>query len=347
MNSRNSYTVLVCLVFLAMIFASNAQAWDIRNAAFVKPQEEFTSPPVLHARSGPSAQSAEVKGVTKVKPKPIVKCRPAEVSTVATDLYGLAPACILPMAPERGWEMDVEALFARTKGKVRYVRGTYGYGYYGYGTVPDVDLNSNLGIPEHAVVGSFSARYHFRPRWSVRYSIMPMTMEATSQPTGTFTFGTTQSFGVGQNVKVKWERLQQNIGLAYDTIRTPTSKVTVFGEYVRINERLGAYQIGCCGDAFDNDLNMVMAGLEMERCLRTSRLCNTLSCECKVGFACGDDAFGADISTALRYSIPLKAGRWGFIKGGYRYMTFNKKYSDFKLMDMAMEGGFVQMGFVF
>jgi hypothetical protein len=346
MNSRNRNTLLVCLVFLAAFIASEAQAWNVRTAAFVKPQEEFSAPPMLQARNTPSAQPlSEGKVVTKVKPNNIVKCRPEGALATEARPYDPAPMCILPMTSQGGWEMGVEAFFARTKGTVRYARGAYGFAYYG--AAPDVDLNSNLGLPEHGVFAAFTARYQFRPGWSIRYSILPMTMDATSQPNGTFNFGTMQNFGYGQNLKVKWERLQQNIGMAYDPIRSYKARVTVFGEYVRINQRLGVYQPGCCGDAFDNDLNMVMAGLEMERCLRTSRLCNTLSCVCKAGFACGDDAFGADISAALRYSIPLRAGRWGFIKGGYRYLTFNKKYSDFKLMDTAMEGGFVQMGFIF
>jgi hypothetical protein len=347
MNSRKPNTLLVCLVFMAAFFAGDAQAWDLKTAAFVSPQAEFSAPPVMQAKGAPNVQPlSEGKAITKVKPKKIVKCRPEEALAATRAPYDPAPSCVLPMASPGGWEMDVEAFFARTKGKVRCARGVYGYGYFGTAP-PDVDLNSNLSLPDHGVVGAFSARYHFRPGWSVRYSIMPMAMEATGQPNGTFTFGSLQTFGAGQNVKTKWERIQQNIGMAYDPIRTYKSRVTVFGEYVRINEKLSVYQVGCCGDAFDNDLNMVMAGLEFERCLRTSRLCNTLSCECKVGIACGDDAFGADISTALRYSIPLRAGRWGFIKGGYRHISFNKKYSDFKLLDTAMEGGFVQMGFIF
>ncbi len=345
MKSRKPNTLLVCLVFLATLFAGDAQAWDLKTAAFVSPREDFSAPPVMQAKNAPNVQPlSEGKAITKVKPRKIVKCRPEDVLATARSPYDPAPACILPMASPGGWKMDVEAIFARTKGTVRYVRGTYGYSGI---AAPDVDLNSNLSLPDHGVIGAFTAQYHFRPGWSVRYSIMPMAMEATGQPNGTFTFGSLQAFGAGQNVKTKWDRLQQNIGMAYDPIHSSSSKVTVFGEYVRVNERLSVYQVGCCGDALDNDLNMAMAGLEFERCLRTSRHCNTLSCECRVGIAFGDDAVGSDISTALRYSIPLRAGRWGFIKGGYRYLSFNKKYSDFKLMDTTMEGGFVQMGFIF
>jgi len=44
------------------------------------------------------------------------------------------------------------------------------------------------------------------------------------------------------------------------------------------------YGYGYGGDAFDHSLNMGMAGLEFERCLKTGRYCNTLSLECKAGW---------------------------------------------------------------
>jgi hypothetical protein len=38
---------------------------------------------------------------------------------------------------------------------------------------------------------------------------------------------------------------------------------------------------------------------------------------------------------------------WGQVKGGYGYVTYKKKYSDARMIDTAMDGGFLQMGFVF
>ena len=86
---------------------------------------------------------------------------------------------------------------------------------------------------------------------------------------------------------------------------------------------------------------------EVQRCLKTTNLFNTLSLECKAGIAFGDDAVGSDLATALRYSIPMNNGRWGFVKGGYRYLTYKKKYSDIKMMETAMDGGFLEAGFIF
>ena len=116
---------------------------------------------------------------------------------------------------------------------------------------------------------------------------------------------------------------------------------------MRIDDKLSVHQTGCCPDIMNTDLNMAITGVEFERCLKTTASCSTLSVECSAGVAFGDDAVGADLSTGLKYSIPMNNGRWGFIKGGYRYLTFKKKSSDARSFDIAMDGGFLQMGFLF
>ncbi|MBI5571723.1 MAG: hypothetical protein HY914_17405 [Desulfomonile tiedjei] len=343
MYSRTTFMVVVCLVFLGVVFLTNAPAWEIRQAAFVDPQQQQQQP------APPAAP--QTKPVTKVKQKTIVKCRPLAGFAGAYDpalRYVGVYDCLLPVErPQGGWEFSAELLFARTKGTVR---NTQGATYYGTTGLADVDLNSDMGVPDHNLVPTFMARYRFRPSWSLRYSIMPMVTEETSALQNSFTFGTQIGMGYGQQTKVKWERQYHRLGLVYDTIRTPRARLSVFGDYVRLNERValaGGYGGYGNSGALDNDLNMAMAGVEFERCLKTTRTYNTLSLECKAGVAFGDLAVGSDLSTGLKYSLPLGDGRWGFVKGGYRYVNYNKKYSEAKLMNTTLEGGFVQMGFVF
>jgi hypothetical protein len=40
-------------------------------------------------------------------------------------------------------------------------------------------------------------------------------------------------------------------------------------------------------------------------------------------------------------------GRWGYVGGGYRFVTFKKGYSDVEQIDTAIEGGFLKMGITF
>ena len=105
--------------------------------------------------------------------------------------------------------------------------------------------------------------------------------------------------------------------------------------------------MGMGGDVMDNDLNMAMAGVEFEKCLKATHTKATLSLECKASTAFLDDAVGGEAETGLKYSIPMNSRRWGFVKGGYRYLTYKRKSSDARMFDIAMEGGFLQMGLVF
>jgi hypothetical protein len=330
------HSVLVCLVFLLMIFTGDAPAWDFKQAAAPDQQEDFTAPP-----------TPRTKAPAKIAAKKIVKCRPpvgryGPDEAVFDSLASIgASDCVLPITRPRGWELDGEALFARTKGKVRLYRGFAAVQGY-----DDVDMNADLGLPDHNTIGTFSARYRFKPRWSLRYSIMPFAIEGSGSVGRNITFGST-TLNTGGTTKVKWERIYQRLGLVYDPIRTYSARVSVFGDYVRLNEKLSVIQVGCCGDTMDNDLNMGMAGVEFEKCLKTSRLCSTLSLDCRAGVAFGEEGYGSDVSTGLKYSIPMNSGRWGYVKGGYRYVTYKKKYSEARMIDTATDGGFLQMGFVF
>jgi hypothetical protein len=336
MMIRKPRVVLVCLSLFTLIFAANAMAWNFMQAAAASDNRETFLVPV----------SPNAKAITKVKPQPIVKTKPFwGFQERAQFLAQQQVACPLPTLRFRGWELDAQAMFARTKGKVTLWNNQFGFSA-SWNQQPEVDFNSALGIPDHSVVGTFSARYKFKPRWSVKYLITPTVFNGSGNPGNWF------QFGAGQSLQSKWERLHQQIGLVYDPILTPTSRVGIFADYVRIRERVRFGNAGWSGSAFggsafDNDLDMAMAGIEMEKLLKVTRSSSALSCECKAGVAFLDDAVGADLSTGLKYSVDLNNGRSGYVKGGYRYLTYKKGYSESKMIDVAMDGGYVEMGFLF
>jgi hypothetical protein len=330
--------LLVCLFTAAFIGAAHAQMFDYRTAVFADSSEDRTSP----AQSG---------AIQKVKPiKPVVKCRPEPPRPM---WGGVMPSiltdCMLPAPRARGWEIDAQVMFARINGKGRYYRNNWSYNW-NYSQNPDVDMSNHLGLPEHKPIGTFSAGFRFQPQWSVKYSFTPMSIDGSSNAQNYnynyFVWGANQYNG-GASVQTKWERQYHRIALAYDPVRTFTSRVSVFGGYARMDDKISVYQAGCCGDTLNTESNMGMAGIELERCLKTTASLATLSMDCKAAVMFGDDSIGADLSTALKFSIPVGPGRWGYVSGGYRYLALNKKYSEAKLLDTALDGGFVQIGLVF
>ncbi|MBI4965475.1 MAG: hypothetical protein HY913_19515 [Desulfomonile tiedjei] len=339
---RRTQTLLVCQILVVLLFASVSYAGNLTQAGAQGHHDTTFSPPAPGYTVGP-----------KIESRGIFKCRPQgyghSLTGPSRDHPGMQASgheseCALPVHPTRGWELAADASFARTKGKVRFSTGML-WGSYG---LDDIDLNADMGMDDHGVMASFMAMYRFRPKWSFRYSIMPMTMMGSGQAGRSFVFGNAQ-YTAGQQVNMEWQHLEQRFGLIYDVVHAHASRISVFGDYVRVADRIKVMQMqfGMGSGIMDNDLNMAMAGLEFEKCLKATRTKAALSLGCKAGAYFLDDAVGAEAETALRYSIPMNCGRWGFAKGGYRYLTYKKKSSDARMFDMAMEGGFLQMGLVF
>jgi hypothetical protein len=327
--------LFVCLVLSATFLAADADAWNPYQIALGDKQED------LFVQA-----SGKTDAITKVKPKPIVKVKPPAPPVsplLPPEPFRLVTDCALPLTRPSGFDLEADALFGRIKGKLRYTRGPQAW-------LPtsqqDLDINSDLMLPTNRVIPTITAKYRVTPNFALRYSLMPSVVEGTGTLTSTFNFGQ-MTFVWGQNVRSRWERFYHRAGIVFDPIHTSSSRVSIFGDYVRIDEKLSVIQVGCCGENLESDMNMAMAGLEFEGCLKTTRNMSTLSVEARAGMAFGDDSMGGDVSGGLKFSVPITNGRWGFVKGGYRYVTFKKKYSDVKLTDTAMDGGFVQVGLVF
>jgi hypothetical protein len=91
---------------------------------------------------------------------------------------------------------------------------------------------------------------------------------------------------------------------------------------------------------------MAYGGAQLQRCIRT--MCNgaTLSSNCKADVNFLDGVFGVDAQSSLQFSVPMGAGRWGFARGGWRYLQLNENRNDMRL-DAVFDGGFVEGGLIF
>ncbi len=383
MLSRITYTVMVCLLVLAAGTVERATAYTVDNiyvtstySGLFAPAAAQGEPLIPEEPSAGPAPKTEVEPLARTGQPTLVERSPGMAHRVRTydpivkvkPIRKVNPYCygigryqdryqpqwgtfvqpgnsMLPKVSERGWGMAAEAFFARTKGKARYF-GNYWYQYQP-GWTDSIDFNSDLGLPEHAVIGIYSATYRFRPRWSLKYSFMPLELNGSGNWGGSnYYYG-----GYGYNNRVKFEQQTHMLSLVYDPISNDRVRVGILGGFVRVDNRLGmyqpAYQASLGGGTLNMDMNMGFAGVEVEKCLKNGGFKQALSLVCKAQVSFGDDAFGSDLSTGLRYSIPMNRGRWGYLAGGYRFLTYKKKLSDIKEIDTAAEGGYLQMGFIF
>uniref|UniRef100_A0A7C4ES85 Outer membrane protein beta-barrel domain-containing protein n=1 Tax=Desulfomonile tiedjei TaxID=2358 RepID=A0A7C4ES85_9BACT len=261
-------------------------------------------------------------------PRVISKVKPAACPVASVCAAAPPKPCILPKRECGQWELSVQAYFARVRGKVSWPNH------------PTVDFNDDLGLDSHKTFFEYSARYQFRPRWAIIYSIMPIEMEANY----------VHPLFPGMAFKSKWENVYQRVGLLFEPIRTCSGAISIYNAWV-FNEQKLTMHTGSHCQAYstmkiDRTRNMVMSGIEIERCITTKCNGGSLSCDNRVGIAYLDGVFGLDVQTGLRYSIPLNCGRWGYAKGGYRLIDFKEDRIDYRI-DTYLTGWFVELGLVF
>ncbi len=263
--------------------------------------------------------------------------------------------CILPTPAMGQWEMEAGVIFARLRGKVTCSPNAFQFGFGsglcsllqftgGFAFNQDIDFTGALGLPVHQAVGTFSARYQFRPNWAFRYQVLGF--ETTSSGMGDNWW----AFGFGLNTK--WNHYYHRLGIIYDAVRNCKARLSVFADWVHTDDTI---TIGCsvCNiSAFGQQPkwgkngDSMITGLELQRCIRAFANGGTLSMDCRAGFIFLDNVEGSDLEAGARYSIPLNCGRSGYVKGGYRVVDIKKSQNDFAF-NQALEGGFMSFGFIF
>ncbi len=111
---RRTQTLLVCQIFVMLLFASVSNAWDLIQASSHGNHGIVVSPSVTPHGTGSNIES-----------RGIIKCRPLGDEHSATAASGHGSECSLPEHPTGGWELTADAFFARMKGKVRFSRGIF------------------------------------------------------------------------------------------------------------------------------------------------------------------------------------------------------------------------------
>ncbi len=363
MLRRIPTTPLVCLaVFLTAILAGNSRAANPDEAldVLLKPNEAGATPqPTALKAKGkrvhrvPSAHVPAVVAqpfappywqgpagpITKVKPAP--QFRPCSYR----------PPCILPKPMPRQWEMSTQVLFARTKGTVGWPRYSPYYSYAYWGSENTVDLNDDLGLPSNQTWVQFTAKYQFRPTWAIRYSVLGNQLSGGGWAQRQFQWGPGPYYLIAWNQQLssKWEHQYHRLGLVYDPIKTCSAMVSIFADWVHTDDKIN---LSCtvCGywqaPPYSRSTNPMSVGIQFQRCITTAPNGGALSFDHKAAAMFLDDVEGWDLEAAMRYSIPLGCGRWGFGKGGYRYVKIRQAQTDI-LFDNTLDGGFVEMGFIF
>jgi hypothetical protein len=293
------------------------------------------------------------RNIAKVKPAP-VPTPSAEVTKVkpfgwTSRFEGLSrynpiawgPNCFLP-APAKGqFLVGPRIWFARVDGEAR--RGVDIAG----AQTSSVDFDDHLGLRKSGnMIWSIEALYQFRPNWGIRYSFTPLRLRATAAPKSAFNF-MGQTFAAGAEVHSKWEHYEHRAGLVFNISRTRNSLTNFFADWLYVQDKLSVGGLTATAPAviWDDNKSMALLGIEFDKCLKNYRG-NTLTLSGKAGLAFFNDVIGYEAEAALNYMIPIKTGRFGFLKGGYRYSQLRKEKPT-QMFTTVMDGAFLQFGFLF
>jgi hypothetical protein len=356
MLRRKHPTLLVCLGLAVSVLLVGA-AWADQSEK--SPQENIKS---AQLRAPASSQILPPKTITKVKrmPAPWTCAYPVAPSRVTKvrPVYGMPFAgsirpfgCVLPTPAVGQWDMTGGVIFARLRGRVAWPRYPWwgaGAGFWGW--TDGTDFTDGLQLPGHLVVPTWSVKYQFRRHWAVRYSGLAFEANGGGQPTGYIMFGPWQQFysGFGQGIQSKYQHDYHRVGLLYDALKSCRSSVKVFADWVHANDRIQVTSCPSCGQnsVLSKGTDAAITGIEFQKCLKTAANGGTFSWDCKAGAIFLDDVEGWDVQAGAQYAIPLNCGRSGYVKGGYRLVQLKKSQNDY-LLDNAVEGGFMEMGFIF
>ncbi len=362
MLRRIPSTPLVCLVVLLSLILLNA-SWaagpDESLDMLLKPNQAGSAPTVVARKAKavpytsrtmatsaaiPHFQPRPMGIITKVKP-PCAPCPPFACGR---------PPCHLAVPRPGQWEIGVGALFAHVRGRIAWPRYSQYSGYYATDdSALWPRLTDQLALPVNQTVAEFSALYQFRPNWGIQFTLLAFDMHGGGQVTvpnnflGYFVFGN-QIFTWGQQIQSEWIHDYNTLALVYTPIQTCVSRVSISAGWVHVDDKINALCTNCGYGAstFSEGTDSAMVGLEFQKCLMSTWNCGSFSSDCKGAAIFLDDAQGWDVELGGRYTIPLNAGRWGYVKGGYRLVNLNRSESNF-VFDHTLDGGFFEFGFIF
>jgi len=143
-------------------------------------------------------------------------------------------------------------------------------------------------------------------------------------------------------------QVYQRVGLQYDAVKSSRSCIGIFADWVHAEDRIQVISSLSVGQSavFSKGTDAAIAGIEYRRFVKATASGGTFSCDCKAGAIFLDDVVGVDAQAGAQYAIPMNSGRSGYVKAGYRLVELKKAQNDY-LLNNALEGGYMEFGFIF
>lgn len=232
---------------------------------------------------------------------------------LACDAYLPKPGCKQFVLTAKLWHMKLNS-----STQVWLTNGVGGPG-------TELDLHRDLGLDKHRYIPEYEISYHIRQNWAIKYSFMPIQLQANENvPTfGGFWFGN-QFFPQFAPVFTKWNRYINRWDLNYDWYNAPHAVSTIFAGFALYDEHLSV----AMGPVFlrtrSRNLHLAYAGMTLEKIVRTVGGGAAVSLHCKWSWQFLESNFGWDGQITSRVSVPMDCGRYGFLELGWRWIVLRR-----------------------
>lgn len=373
--------VLVCLGLLcAMVYGGNGWCYTAMgpyaqagvNAEALSIEDDSQSPPLNISRPTITRTPSSDEGSSyssgasyprtnryaqyprrmrpRVAPRPCFPFNPAGSLSSLPRLFGLPGLSLkklpcnayLPRIKPRQFELSGR-LWHTTLNSSTILWGTNTMGAAG----TELDLHDDLKLDKHKWLAEWEGRYQLKCKWAMRYSFMLVQYGATQilDPTEGFYFGN-QFYSPGVEVTTRWDRLIHRFELVYDWFNSKHAVSSFFMGYnlyddkLRLisptlnNHRTRARGFGLASAGMSLDRVVALVGGSMA----------SVHCRWSMQFLQG--YLGWDGSAMGRISIPMGAGRFGYLETGWRWMVL-KRREPINMDETSLDGIMISSGMVF
>lgn len=217
--------------------------------------------------------------------------------------------------------------------------GTNGIG--GPGT--ELDLHNNLGLSKRQYLGDYEAQCQVKYNWGLRAAFTPINYRNNFIPQTPFFFGNA-IYPAFTSTLTKWDRFIYRAYLTYDWFKQPHAISTIYAGYTQVDDKLVVSNV-IESRARSQAMHLASAGIQFERFVRFLGS-SVVSTNCRATIDFLEGYLGWDGYAALRVSVPMNQGRWGYLEAGWRWLVLD--YSQPTNIDKTSLDGFMGgVGLVF
>jgi hypothetical protein len=211
----------------------------------------------------------------------------------------------------------------------------------------ELDLHDDLALDRSKWLAEWEGRYQLKCKWGLQYSFMLIQYGATQvlEPGEDFFFGNFLHTA-GAEVTTTWDRLIHRFELVYDWFSSKHATSSIYAGYHMYDDKLRVTSPTLASiRTRSRGFGLASAGISFNRVVAMVGG-SMASVHCKWSMQFLEGYLGWDGSAMGRISVPMGAGRFGYIETGWRWIVLQRR-EPVDMDETSLDGIMVSSGMVF